>query len=227
MTYRPRLRNPSSTDLFKALFEAAGYRAEVSQAGRYSTGMIEALQGLSSAAAELKDPSRVRLFEAYRKRTRSGRDPGVWLDGTKRRYLSFWDIRRVTGMTREDARVLIDTYLQRGVLTRGWCLKCPRCNYAAWYAHDDVGQWFRCLRCRVESLITASTWRQPSEPMPFYQLDELVFQAVDNDARAPLLALDHLRRETRSFLFAPEIDVFRGATLVAEIDVLAFVEAAS
>jgi hypothetical protein len=224
MIYRPRLRNPESTDLFKALFEAAGYRAEVSQAGRYSTGLVEAWQGLASAAVDLNDAPRVRLFEAYRKKTRSEEDPGVWLDGTKRRYLTFWDIRRVTGMSRDDARALIDGYVRQGILSRGWCLKCPRCNYAAWYAHDDVGQGFRCLRCRVESPITASAWRQPSEPMPFYQLDELVFQAIDNDARAPLLALDHLRRETRSFLFAPEMDIFRGATLAAEIDVLAFVE---
>jgi hypothetical protein len=224
MTYRPRLRNPGPTDLFEELFVAAGYRAEVSQAGRFSTGMIEAWQGLSSTAEELNDPARVRLFEAFRRRTQSGQDPGVWLTGTKRRYLSFWDIRRVTGAAREDVRSLVDGYVQRGVLTRGWCLKCPRCNYAAWYAHEDVGRSFRCSRCRVESLITASTWRHPSEPMPFYQLDELVFQAVDNDARAPLLALDHLRKETRSFLFAPEMDIYRGEALIAEIDLLAFVE---
>ena len=60
--------------------------------------------------------------------------------------------------------------------------------------------------------------------MPFYQLDELVFQAIDNDARAPLLALDHLRKETRSFLSAPEMDIYRGEALIAEIDLLAFVE---
>ena len=41
MTYRPRLRLPDATELFKKLLEAGGLRGVVSQAGRYTQGVLD------------------------------------------------------------------------------------------------------------------------------------------------------------------------------------------
>jgi hypothetical protein len=223
MTYRPRLRLPDAPELFQALLEETGLRGITSQAGRYSGGAIALWGGLEALAGDLSDPRRNALFEAYRKKTDSGIDPGVWMKAAKRRYLSFWDARRVTGLARKEMRDVLDTYIRGGILVRGVCLKCPRCNLAAWYSSQEVGREFRCPRCRQSSVVTQETWRKPSEPSWHYQLDEVAFQAFDHDARAPILALDRLRREARSFIFSSEMDVFDRSRLVAEIDMLALV----
>ena len=131
MMYRPRLRLPDPTEIFKKLLEAGGLRGVVSQAGRYTQGVLDLWGGLAAFAADLRDSRRLALLEAYRKISRSGVDPGVYLDGLRRRFLSLWDVRRATGATTQEARELLDEYLQRGILSRGLCLKCPRCNFAA------------------------------------------------------------------------------------------------
>jgi hypothetical protein len=227
MMYRPRLRLPDATEIFKKLLEAGGLRGVVSQAGRYTQGVLDLWGGLAGFASDLKDTQRLALLEAYRKTSRSGQDPGVYLDGLRRRFLSVWDARRATGMTTEAVRELLDEYLQRGILTRGFCLKCPRCNFAGWYPADEMGQRFVCVRCRADSWVTQATWRKPrGEPLWFYQLDEIAYQALDHDVRAPVLALDKLRGEFRGFLFGPEMDVFDDAGRVAEVDLWIIADAA-
>jgi hypothetical protein len=227
MMYRPRLRLPDATEIFKKLLEAGGLRGVVSQAGRYTQGVLDLWGGLAAFASDLRDSRRLALLEAYRKTSRSGVDPGVYLDGFRRRFLSLWDARRATGMTTGQVRELLDEYLQRGILSRGLCLKCPRCNFAGWYPADEVGQTFVCVRCRAEGWITQPAWLKPkSEPLWFYQLDEIAYQALDHNVRAPVLALDKIRAESRGFLFAPEMDVFEGAGRVAEVDLWIIAEAA-
>jgi hypothetical protein len=226
MLYRPRLRRPDATSLFQALLMAAGLTGSVSQAGRYTEGILSLWGGLQALAADLSHPQRYALLEAYRKESPSGEDPGVWIEQARRRYLSFWHARRATGLPRDELRVLLDEYVERGILSRGLCLKCSRCHFASWYAMEEVGQGFHCSRCRAESPITQSTWRQPSEPTWFYQLDEIAFQAIAHNARAPVLALAKLRTESRSFDFSAEMDVFDGEKLIAEVDLLAFIEGA-
>jgi hypothetical protein len=224
MMYRPRLRLPDPTELFQSLLSASKLRGVVSQAGRFSRGALDLWGGLAPIANDLADHRRNALFEAYRKDTPSGKDPGVYLDVPRRRYLSFWDARRSCGFNREEMGSILDEYVQRGILTRGLCLKCPRCSFAAWYAVEEIDQRFRCSRCRDESWITRQAWRNPSEPLWFFALDEIVFQAIDHNARAPLLALESIRRQSRSFIFAPEMEVFDDSALLAEIDILCLVE---
>jgi len=227
MTFHPRLRLPDAQDLFQRLFADAGLRAAISQAGRYSTGAIELWGGLGDIAGDFRDPARNALLQAFRSKERSGVAPGVYLD-VKRRFLSIWDVRRVTKLSTEAARDLIDSYVARGILARGLCLKCSRCSYAGWYSLDEIGQTFRCGRCRHEGPISGPVWRKPQgQPLFFYQLDELAYQAIDHDARAPLLTLDQLQTESRDgFLFAPEMEIFEDDKRLAEIDILAIYGAA-
>jgi hypothetical protein len=227
MMFRPHLRIPDATEIFQKLLEAGGLRGVVSQAGRYTQGVLDLWGGLAGFASDLRDSRRLALLEAYRRTSRSGVDPGVYLDGLRRRFLSLWDARRATGMTTEAVRELLDEYLQRGILARGFCLKCPLCNFAGWYLADEVGHTFVCVRCRADSWVTQAAWLKPrGEPLWFYQLDEIAYQALDHNVRAPMLALDQIRGESRGFLFAPEMDVFDDAGRVAEVDLWIIAEAA-
>lgn len=225
--YRPRLRLAHGTEIFQELLRAAGLRGVISQAGRFSQGCIDLWGGLDVLAADLADPARLALLEAYRAKSGSGIDPGVYLQGMRRRFLSFWDVRRATGLRPPEARSLLDDYVRRGILSRGLCLKCPRCSFAGWYAAEEVTQCLVCDRCRHQSVITGETWLKPvSEPLWFYQLDEIAFQALDHDVRGPVLALDHIRRESWAFLYAPEMLVYRQATCLCEVDLWAISDSA-
>src|ERR1700694_3800086 len=48
----------------------------------------------------------------------------------------------------------------------------------------------------------------------------MAYQAFDKNVGATILALAILKKDTAAFLFTPEMDVFRGDDLVAEIDLL-------
>ena len=225
--YRPRLRLASGLEIFQELFRASGLRGATSQAGRFSQGCIDLWGGLDALAADLADPARLALLEAYRRSTKSAKDPGVYLQGVRRRFLSYWDVRRATGLPADKARSLLDEYVGRGILARGLCLKCPRCSFAGWYDAADISQSFACGRCRHRSSVTAETWmKPPSEPIGFYQLDELAYQALDHDVRAPVLALAHVKRSSRSFLYAPEMLIFRGPKRLCEVDLCMISESA-
>lgn len=226
-TWRPRLRIPPAVDLFEALLDRTGMRSVVSQAGRYSSGAIELWGGLKPLTGDLRDPARLALLEGFRKKSASGVDPGVYISPLKRRFLSIWDVRRATGLSTLAARELLDDYVKRSIVSRGLCLKCARCNYASWYPDADVTPRFVCTRCRHEQPLEQAAWLKPvGEPLPFYQLDEMALQAIENDARAPLLALDQYASEMRGFLFAPEMDVFQGNNRIAEVDIWVIGEAA-
>lgn len=226
-TWRPRLRIPPVIHLFEALLERKGMRSVVSQAGRYSSGAIELWGGLKLLAGDLRDAERLALLEAFRKKSASGVDPGVYISTLKRRFLSIWDVRRATDLSTVAARELLDDYVRRGIVSRGLCLKCSRCNYASWYPDESVTPRFVCARCRHEQLLEQAAWLKPvGEPLPFYQLDEMALQALEQDARVPVLALDQYASEMRGFLFAPEMDVFQADNRVAEVDIWVIGEAA-
>lgn len=227
MLLRPKVRLPDAIKLFQALLERAGLRGVTSQAGRYTQGALRLWGGLERLAADLRNEERNVFLQSYRKSTPSGVDPGVYLSGINRRFLAVGDVEQATSMDTEGAIGLLDEYVQRGILERGFCLKCETCNFASWYPLEDVGQSFRCVRCRSESWISQETWRlPPDQPNIYFQLNEVAYQAIANDVRAPVLALDKIRQESRGFLFAPEMDIYEGDQRVAEVDLWIVADAA-
>ncbi|MGH2490964.1 MAG: hypothetical protein ACRDF9_05590, partial [Candidatus Limnocylindria bacterium] len=87
---------------------------------------------------------------------------------------------------------------------------------------------FTCTRCRASRPLSHQTWKQPAdEPIWRYELDEVVYQAVIENARVPVLALHALRVGSRlGFTFSPELNVYeRGASEpFIELDIWAIVE---
>jgi hypothetical protein len=217
---RPRLRCPEAREIFSRLLSVDGLRLEESAAGRYTKATLEVWGGLDELAGDFANPGTTSMLEGYR--SKEPEAVGIYLDSLERRYLSFEHIKRLSEMDTPTARRAIDAYLNRGILTRGLILQCPECHFSAWYTVTQLGRGFSCPRCRKESPIVQRAWRQPiEEPTWYYELTEMAFQAIDNDVRATILALASLKKGTRAFLFTPEMDVFRGNDLIAEIDIWA------
>ena len=55
----------------------------------------------------------------------------------------------------------------------------------------------------------------------YYDLAEDVYQAIDHDCHAPVLALQRIREKSTNFMFTTELDVFKEDTRLAEVDLLA------
>ncbi len=117
-------------------------------------------------------------------------------------------------------RPTLDRWLQAGIVRRGLVQKCPLCRYTAWYPLDQVTQGVRCVRCSQDNVVMVEPWRkEESEPAIYYDLAEIVYQAVDNDAEVPILSLARLKEGSRSFLYTTERDIFDSeGNRVCEVD---------
>lgn len=227
---RPRLRVPTAEEIFQALLEAAGLRGVRSNAGRFTQQTIDRFGGFDELLAALRSPVFGPILQAYRSKAPSAVDPGDFLNGVRRRFLSFADMQKLTsasGVTADALRALVDGYAERKILRRGLSLTCPVCRYAAWYRLSDLREEMTCQRCRSVWPIKQENWREPKdEPSWQYELDEVVFQSLEGNVLGPIVTLDHLRGKTRGFQFAPEMDVYEKDMLIAEVDVWAIVDGA-
>jgi hypothetical protein len=223
---RPRLRLPDARGVFNALLAQAGLRSDDSSAGRYTQATLDLWGGLEPLAADLRRPQASKLLHAYLSQQPSDEHTGVFLSVQRRRFLSFAQAVHVSGATEQETRALLDALISKRILRRGLILQCRRCSYAGWYRLEDLGQTFTCGRCQQASLIVQQTWKQPAdgEPHWYYDLDEVVYQALKHDFRAPILALSKLAEGARSLLTRPEADVYRGEERIAEIDLWAVVD---
>lgn len=227
---RPRLRAPTAEEVLQHLLNKTGLRGVRSDAGRFTQQTLDRFGGFDALLTALRSPISGPMLEAYRSETRSGVDPGVFLDGVRRRFLSFRDMARAAKLHDvpdfATLRATIDEYVRRGILLRGLALQCPVCHYAGWFRLADLDAEVTCQRCRQSWSIAQPTWKLPKEePRWHYELDGVVFQAIAGNIRAPMLALDLLRQKrSPAFLFAPEMDVYRRNDLVKEIDIWAIVD---
>jgi hypothetical protein len=226
---RPRLRLPDAREVFDALLAQAGLRSEDSAAGRYSQIVLDLWGGLEPLAADLRRSPASNLLHAYlRPRPKKGNNgqPGIFLEGQRRWFLSLEEAAPLSETGGQETRVLLDALVSRGVLRRGLILQCGRCSYASWYWLEELGQTFTCGRCQRASLIVQEAWKQPhdGEPYWYYDLDEVVYQALDHDIRAPILALSQLAEGVRSVLIRPEADVWKDGQWIAEVDLWAIID---
>ena len=221
----PVIRLPECREVFQSLFQRSGMTAELSSAGAFTSAAIDMWGGLKDFAADLSNQARNNVLEAYRSKKKSTEAPGVWLQTISRRFLSFRDILAVSRLGAPEARCLLDSYVEREILTPGFVLHCPVCRLASWYSTDETAAGFVCSRCRREFRLTLATWKRPRRgPLWFYSLAEVVFQAVDNNCQVPILALRELIHKSHTFDYVPELDVKDDSKSVAELDICCIVD---
>lgn len=215
---RPRLCFLDAPAIFRALAEEVDIDLVESDKGAYARLTVELWGDLQSLLTDLRPgPARV-LLEAWQSGKPSGVAPGNRL--ADRRYLSMQDMADVlaawsdsddameTGDHQEVSRFVqqfTDRMLDRGVLRRGQCLMCATCRHFGWYDADDVGQSFRCPRCRTMAIVSSRASKSGTQDIAwYYQLHEAVYQAFRHDFVVPMLAIARLTAGARSALWMSE-----------------------
>jgi len=223
MAERPRLRLPTVETIFHHLFAKAGFTVRESPAGRFRRFTTELWGSLASLAADVSQSQRFALLGGWLSTAKSGDEPGVFTS-SRRRYLSLSDAMLVSGLDEAETRAVLDTYLQRSIIRRGLVLKCGHCLHFDWYDLHEVGQSFVCHRCRTTTVVTQPTWRGGAEPTLYYDLAEVVLQALRGNVEVPVRALTALQREAKSFAETPEVELVDAGGDQLEIDLLAIAD---
>lgn len=218
----PQLRFLDAPEIFGTLSDEAGLTLIESSAGRYTARTTELWGGLESLVADLQRPVVRRILDAYRSKADSGVDPGNLI--AERRFLSYDDLKTVVGSD-DDPVPFVDWAVNVGVLRRGLSLACSYCSHFGWYDADDVGQKFRCWRCRTWSTIDSGVIRGNNiEPQWYYALTEVVYQASSESFTVPVLALNQFAGNAHSVLGMSDHEVvFRDGDKV-EIDLWGVVD---
>ncbi len=133
---------------------------------------------------------------------------------SQRRAIHHFHLLKVLGkVTPSQTKVYFDTVsdvlpeeaidlLEKGLLERGFLLKCTSCSYTSWYPTEHVGQTFECSRC-------LQTQVYESNPLWLYKLPEVIFQGFEDNMHVPLLALHYLKRGSQHcFEWVPDSNAY-------------------
>jgi hypothetical protein len=198
---------PSSDSIFQAVFSECGYNSIISDKGAYASESTKKFGGLHQIVAVLRNPQKKSLLMKFMddsENKQGVRDQGTFLTDDRRRYLDFGPMSVLLGG--DDAAVaLIDEWIERQILYRGFIFKCARCSNTAWFSVADLAQEFKCRRCGTLQQYKQQHLIDSQEPRWQYKLDEIVFQLLKHDGEVGLLTVDALRRQSPgNFIYSPE-----------------------
>ncbi|MEM3434487.1 MAG: hypothetical protein QXP27_10005 [Candidatus Methanomethyliaceae archaeon] len=238
---RPQLRLLPEPELFRRLFEHAGYAFELSDKGKYLFVAAERAGSLAALCDLLTNKDLVAIFRKYLDKRRNEKavlDEGVYLKG--RRYLDLVALCKVLGLQwpslddEDKSRLigLLDTLIGKSLVSRGFLLKCQTCLNLDFYRFEDLqSEEFQCTRCRTRQKFFGRHLkaRPGPEPAIFYALDELMYQFLEHHGQVTALMLRYLDQAKQdSFLYLPEISVWRAEERegqpYCEVDCVAFLD---
>jgi len=221
---RPSIHVPDAEEIFQVVLEDCGYRSKTSDKGRYEDTTVKKFGGLDKAGYALWSDKHQTLLMKYLDASKSVEGEfteGVYVKSDQRRYMDFASIDKIMGSPSLSYE-LIDEYVERGVLYRGYIFVCENCSDAAWHSIADVDQTFTCNRCGLQQVYKHQHWKMPNEPLWYYKLDEMVYLMLKNNGHVPLLTLNKLRVASKeSFLFCHELRIFpkEGHKAFLEMDI--------
>jgi len=208
---RPSIKVPQPLEIFEVIAQSASLTCAVSDKGFYADESCRKFGGLSHLTSFLRSHEGRAIGSAFLDKSPSlkgDHSKGFLLDD--RRYLDYQALKAAIGDLELTTKT-IDDLLRRGVLYRGFVLKCQYCKRTDWFAVGSITDSFTCPRCHSEQIYTSTHWMNGEHPSWFYQLDEIVYQGLSHDMDVPLLALDRLRREANDNLIAvSELRYFDG-----------------
>jgi hypothetical protein len=206
---------PSPEKVTETLFTIAGHsHTELSSTARYHNIFLERIGSIDNVQQYLAASPYRELLELLSNNTDRGKDGWILDKPSERRVLNHLHLceilakavppetkkymNSVADFLPEEALHLLD----RGILERGFKLRCSTCSYHAWYPADHVGQTFECARC-----FKTQVYR--SNPLWLYKLPEVLFQGFAHNMHVPLLTLYYLKRKSQQcFEWIPDSDVF-------------------
>jgi hypothetical protein len=218
----PRLRFLGGKAVFEILVAEAGLSLTESSAGRYASETTKLWGGMSTLIEDLQSPLVRQILDAYQSQAPSGKKPGNWIPD--RRYLSQADLSDATNSSAANLISTVDRFLHAGILRRGLCLACPRCLYFDWYDANDVGDSFRCGRCRTTTVVDSTVVKGGrTEPDWYYALAEVAYQAYRLNFSVPVLALHRVANGARSVLGMTEhvlsLPPAKGSRVAEEVEI--------
>jgi hypothetical protein len=224
---KPKLRLLDPFEIYRVIFEEAGYRIAYSDKGNFTRESISKFGSLEEIAKAFLNENHRSLLDKFIDKTpnKSGvYDKGVFLKQYDRRCLDFKSIKKIIG-SEQEVKDLIEGFIEKKVFYRGFIFKCERCRNTDWYPIDEVTNTFKCKRCGFEQIYKSSHLevqreRERFEPKWFYHLDEVFYQGYKHDMIVPILAFYKLQKSVKeSFLFIPEIEVEKNGFGKSEIDI--------
>lgn len=228
----PRLRRPSLATWADLAAKSSGWSMGYSPAGSRFMSLVRLWGSAESIAATMASPMLgvLRSFNTSAKMSKEaypGSEGVVLASGgstsqPREGYLHFDGMVDLHGGEPEALRDEVDALLELGVLKRGLVLGCEHCGRVAFIAIDRLAQRNRCVRCDGSNPLTASSWnRDGIEPRWFYDLHPIVRDFLTENGEVPVLLAHHLRRKSRTYTDAPEMELFERGKRVAEADLIA------
>ena len=225
-------KKPSSEKVIETLFVTSGFsRTDLSSTARYHGIFLERIGGLEKSQHYLADSPYRELLELLSDNSDKRKTGWILSKPSERRALNHLQLWNTLGKTiPHETKAYFDTIsdllpeealdlLERGILERGFVLRCTTCSYRSWYPAEHVGQTFECVRC-----LQAQIYR--SNPLWLYKLPEVIFQGFNDNMQVPLLALHYLKRKSQQcFEWVPDSDIYwteGGNEIKRNIDILCF-----
>jgi len=199
------IRLPEDDVLFNRLLLSRGYTSRLTDKSRYASSMIGLLGGLREA----------RIFrDAGVRRLLQGMESG---DGFTIQQMN--QALRQAGKTTKykpiDAlKELVAGFTLKGILLRGYSLRCPACDLSHWYSFSEVAEKMTCAGCLTKL-------QPPLQAQFHYRLNELFVRGIEQGSIPILLTILMLSEvASESFLFVPGMEVERDGEIV-DLDILA------
>ena len=204
---RPTVYLPDAEETIERLANAVNWTTRISDKGSYSRDTLRKFGGIEQLSEYLRTTEKNSVLHEYLKPKPSSGNQlqnEKYLSSDQRWYL---EMSRIQELAPTGTGGLVDFLISHNILHRGFVLKCQSCRNTSWFPLADLTDQFRCKRCRREQNILYDSALQKTEPVWHYALDEIVYQGLRNDMVVPILALDHFRRNSRSFQFADELEI--------------------
>lgn len=214
---RPRLHRLSLLEQLRELaWKDGGVRVDLSDKGIYASESAALFGGFAPLDEALRDPPARAIFDAFLQEDA----PGLFLKSDRRRYIGLNNLR-ILAKDAGDPDELLASLVDKGVLSRGFPLKCARCRQVSWYSLDDIGTRFSCARCRYEQESRTDTFLTRPEPTIVYGLAEVVYQMLKNRGDIPLRAATALTAgSSRPIEYSFEIELTDQHGVKSEHDIV-------
>lgn len=230
---KPKMKLLSGMEIFTEIFKSSGYEIRLSDKGSFLNESQTKFGSLKEMAEILRNDSYRELFDiciSDKPNEKDVYDEGILIRDAdlheKKKYLNLVTIKK--RLKEEEVPKFIENLCYKGILHRGFALKCERCRNADWYGINEVNVTFKCKRCGLIQGFTSKQLqlqKQKFEPEWIYKLDEVVYQGYRQGMLVTILTLaklDSLKKE--SFIFIPEIEIPRTNKLPDEIDICAILD---
>lgn len=200
---------PTPEATFNTILKAGGYDSQISDKGSYQSESVSKFGDLGKIVEVFHDDKKWALLQKFRDMSRN--QPGIHDQGClltdERRYLDFTPMLNILG-DKDRVAALIDDWIAREILYRGFIFKCARCGNTSWFSVESLTQSFRCSRCGTSQQYSKKNWFDTPEPTWYYKLDEIVHLLLEHNGDVPLRTLAALKYQfSSSFIYVPELKI--------------------